>query len=57
MRNEIKLTNDIELVLKSNIPNLSRTLKPHEENGEKFIMVRSDEGYKYAENLEISERQ
>lgn len=57
MRNEIKLTNDIELVLKSNIPNLSRTIKPYEENGEKFIMVRSDEGYKYAENLETIERQ
>lgn len=58
LKNEIKLTDDIELVLKHNIPNLSRTIKAHEENGEKFIMVRSEEGYKYAEQLEtIEERQ
>lgn len=57
LKNEIKLTDDIELVLKHNIPNLSRTIKAHEENGEKFIMVRSEEGYKYAEQLETIEEQ
>ena len=51
MRNEIKLTDDINLVLKNDVPNLSRTIKPHDENGEKYIMVRSEEGYKYAESL------
>lgn len=53
MKNEIRLTDDIELVLKNNIPNLSRTIRPHEDNGEKYIMVRSEEGYKYAEKLQI----
>lgn len=57
LKNEIKLTDDIELVLKHNIPNLSRTIKAHAENGEKFIMVRSEEGYKYAEQLETIEEQ
>ena len=58
MKNEIKLTDDIELVLKRNIPNLSRTIKAHEEAGEKYIMIRSEEGYKYAEQLvEIEEQQ
>ena len=57
MKNEIKLTADIELVLKNNIPNLSSTIKPHEEDdGTKYIMVLSEEGYKYAENLANIER-
>lgn len=57
MKNEIKLTDDIELVLKNNIPNLSSTIKPHEEDdGTKYIMVQSEEGYKYAENLVNIER-
>lgn len=57
IKNEIQLTNDIDLVLKKNIPNLSRTIKPYEENGEKYIMVRSEEGYKYAERLDAIEEQ
>ena len=57
MKNEIKLTDDIELVLKHNIPNLSSTIKPHEEDdGTKYIMVLSEEGYNYAENLSNIER-
>ncbi len=57
LKNEIKLTDDIELVLKNNIPNLSRTIKPYKARGEKYIMVRSEEGYKYAEKLQIIEEQ
>lgn len=52
LKNPIKLTNDIELVLKKDIPHLSRTIKPHEEeDGTKYIMIQSEDGYKYAENL------
>lgn len=58
LKNPIRLTNDIELVLKKEIPNLSRTIKPLEEDdGSKYIMILSEEGYKYAENLAIIERQ
>ena len=57
IKNEIKLTDDIDLVMKNNIIDLSRTIKPHEENGEKFIMVRSEDGYKYAEKLSTIEAQ
>lgn len=57
IKNEIKLTDDIELVLKNNIPNLSRTIKPYEENGQKYIMVRSEDGYNYAEQLVAIEAQ
>ena len=57
MKNEIKLTDDIELVLKKNIPHLSSTIKPHKENdGTKYIMILSEDGYKYAENLANIER-
>ena len=57
MKNEIKLTDDIELVLKKDIPHLSRTIKAYEENdGGKYIMIRSEEGYKYAEKLANIER-
>lgn len=56
-KNPIKLTEDIELVLKKNIPNLSNTIKPHEEvDGTKYIMILSEDGYKYAENLVNIER-
>lgn len=57
LRKEIKLTDDIDLVLKKDIPYLSRTLKPYEANGEKYIMVRSEDGYRYAEQLSTIEAQ
>lgn len=57
MKNEIKLTDDINLVMKNDIPNLSRTIKAHEEDGDKYIMVRSDDGYKYAIGLDRIEEQ
>ncbi len=59
MKNEIKLTNDITLLLKQNIPHIERTIVPHEEkDGSKYVMIRSEDGYKYAENLKyIAENQ
>lgn len=59
MKNEITLTNDIILVLKQNIPHIERTILAHEEeDGSKFVMIQSEAGYKYAENLKrIAENQ
>jgi hypothetical protein len=59
MKNEIKLTNDITLVLKQNIPHIERTIVPHEEeDGTKYVMIQSEDGYKYAEKLKhIAENQ
>lgn len=59
MKNEITLTNDIILVLKQNIPHIERTILAHEaEDGSKFVMIQSEIGYKYAENLKrIAENQ
>ena len=51
-KKEIPLTHDIDLVLKNSIPHIERTIKPYvDDNGAKFIMVNSEEGYKYAEKL------
>ena len=51
------MTDDIELVLKKDVPHLSRTIKAREEeDGAKYIMIRSVEGYEYAENLANIER-
>lgn len=59
MKNEIKLTNDITLLLKQNIPHIERTIVPHEEeDGTKYVMIQSEDGYKYAEKLKhIAENQ
>lgn len=45
----IELSNAIDLVIKHDIANLSGTFKPKIEGGRKYIMIRSDEGYEYAQ--------
>ena len=53
-KKEIPLTHDIDLVLKNSIPHIERTIKPFiDDNGAKYIMVNSEEGYKYAEKLGV----
>lgn len=51
MKKELKLTNEIDLIIKQDIPNLSSIIKPKEEDGKKYIMVLSTEGYEYAKGL------
>lgn len=51
MKKELKLTNEIDLVIKQDIPNLSSIIKPKEEDGKKYIMVLSTDGYEYAKGL------
>ncbi len=51
MKKELKLTNEIDLVIKQDIPNLSSIIKPKEEDGKKYIMVLSADGYEYAKGL------
>lgn len=52
LKTEIKLTDDIDLVLKDNVPNLDRTIRAGLGNdGTKYIMIRSDDGFTYAEHL------
>lgn len=51
MKKELKLTNEIDLVIKQDVPNLSSIIKPKEEDGKKYIMVLSTDGYEYAKGL------
>lgn len=48
----ISLTNEIELNIKDYVPNMSDILRPYKNDaGEKFIQIKTSEGYEYAEKL------
>ena len=47
----IKLTGEIDLVLKHDIPHIQQTFKIYDDLDGKYIMIRSEEGYKYAQSL------
>lgn len=51
IKKELRLTNEIDLVIKQDIPNLSSILKPKNEDGKKYIMILSSDGYEYARGL------
>ena len=48
IKDVIPLGQDIELVLRGYIPNLEQIIRPHELEGKKYIMIQSEDGYKYA---------
>lgn len=48
IKDVIPLSPDIELVLKGYIPNIGQMIIPNELNGKKYIMIQSEDGYKYA---------
>lgn len=48
---EIKLTPEIDLTIKDAIPSKSKTIRSHKDADGYYIMIRSDEGYKYANEL------
>ena len=53
-RNTISLTPQIDLNLKENIQNLEGTIQRYKEiNGNKWVMIRSEEGYEYFKDTEI----
>ncbi|WP_296619224.1 nucleoid-associated protein [Marivirga sp.] len=44
--NKIPLSNEMELILKDHIENIGSVIKPYKDNeGNKFILIRSDTGY------------
>ena len=54
----IPLTNEIELKLKQDILNIERIIKPHkDEQGNRYIMVLSTDGYQYAEGLKRNQNE
>ncbi|MDO5343173.1 MAG: hypothetical protein Q4F69_12100, partial [Bacteroidia bacterium] len=51
-KNIIPLTDEIDLHLKHNIVGMSRVIKPYEdEEGNRYIMIQSKDGYQYAQGL------
>ena len=51
-KDTIPLTDEIELKLKQDILNIERIIKPYKDRqGNKYIMVLSTDGYRYAEGL------
>ncbi len=52
LKNTIRLTNEIDLLLKDSIPNLNDVLRPFEnEAGEKGMTIISRDAYEYVKNL------
>ena len=51
-KDSISLTPEIELKIKQDILHIARVIKAKEDDeGNKYIMIRSEEGFKYAEGL------
>jgi hypothetical protein len=48
-KNVLHLTNEIDLILKHDVANIQKTFKSHEDADGKYLMIRSEEGYNYAE--------
>lgn len=52
-KNTIKLSDEIDLVIKNDVANPRKTFKAHKDiEGKKYIMILSDEGYLYAKKQE-----
>lgn len=48
-KDTIKLSDEMDLILKHDVANPKRTFIPHEEEGRKYIAILSDEGFLYAQ--------
>lgn len=57
IRQEYDLTRDIKLSINEHIPDLDKTIVAHEDNeNNKFIMIRSEFGYKLAKKIQNEQR-
>jgi len=50
-KNTLHLTDEIDLILKHNVANPKKTFKAYEDADGKYLMIRSDKGYQYAEDI------
>jgi hypothetical protein len=50
LKNVINLTNEIDLVIKHDVASVKRTFRPYQDEDGKYIMIRSEEGFLYAQN-------
>lgn len=48
-KNTIKLTNEIDLIIKHDVANPKKTFVPFEQNGNEYIGILSSEGFQYAQ--------
>jgi hypothetical protein len=49
-KNTLHLTNEIDLIIKHDIANIKKTIRPFEDVQGKYIMILSPEGFQYAQN-------
>lgn len=54
-KRSIKLASDIELNLKTDIPDLDSRIRSYEKNNRKFVRIESEDGYKHFRKLEENE--
>jgi hypothetical protein len=50
-KNTLHLTREIDLIIKHDVANPTKTFKSHSDADGKYLMILSDEGYEYAEKL------
>lgn len=55
-RNTIPLSDKMELNLKGDVPEIRQLITPIEENGDKFIKIKSDSGFEYFKSSAIQEQ-
>lgn len=54
-KNTIKLTSEIDLVIRHDVANPKKTFLPYIQDGVKYIAIQSDEGFEYAQNQRSNE--
>lgn len=58
LKKTLSLTNEIDLVIKDSIANMSEVIQGcTNDAGEKFLMIRSDNGYEYAQKVREEENE
>jgi hypothetical protein len=52
LKKTLPLTNEIDLVIKDSVANMQEVLQGYvNDAGEKFLMIKSNKGYEYAEKI------
>ena len=58
LKKTLSLTNEIDLVIKDSVANMQEVLQGYvNDAGEKFLMIKSNKGYEYAEKIRNSENE
>lgn len=58
LKKTLSLTNEIDLVIKDSVANMQEVLQGYiNDAGEKFLMIKSNKGYEYAEKIKNNENE